>query len=205
MKNNFNKSSVLTGCASSLVLLSAMAASQGAMAHGYVEVPPSRALLCQQGVNQHCGGAQSEPQSTGETFKGFPNGVGGAPMQGPIDGKIASGGIARFSALDAQSATRWHLTEIRDRNFAFQWQYTAAHPATKHEYFITRDGWNPNEVLKRASFDSTPFCTVDGGNQPPIGGPSTTASFPTASRDITSSWRSGQSPTPPTHSMPRRM
>jgi chitin-binding protein len=170
MKKNFDKSNVLTGCASALVLLSAMAASQGVLAHGYVDVPPSRALLCQKGVNLNCGGAQYEPQSTGETFKGFPNGAGGAPLQGPIDGKIASGGNARFSALDAQSASRWHLTEIRDRNITFQWHYSAAHPATKHEYFITRDGWNPNEVLKRASFDSTPFCTVDGGNQLPVSG-----------------------------------
>lgn len=170
MKNNFNKSKVLTGCASSLVLLSAMAASQSVLAHGFVEVPPSRALLCKQGVNLNCGGAQYEPQSTGETFKGFPSGVGGAPLQGPVDGRIASGGKANFSALDAQSATRWHLTEIRDRNITFQWQYSAAHPATKHEYFITRDGWNPNEALKRASFDNTPFCTVDGGNQPPVAG-----------------------------------
>ncbi|MDO7897876.1 N-acetylglucosamine-binding protein GbpA [Pseudomonas citrulli] len=170
MKNNFNKRSALTGCASSLVLLSALAASQGALAHGYLEVPPSRALLCQQGVNQNCGGAQYEPQSTGETFKGFPNGAGGAPLQGPVDGKIASGGVALYSALDAQSATRWQLTEITDRNIAFKWQYTAVHPATKHEYFITRDGWNPNEPLKRASFDSAPFCTVDGGHQTPVGG-----------------------------------
>jgi chitin-binding protein len=170
MNNNFKKNSVLTGCASSLVLLSAMVASQGVFAHGFVEVPPSRALLCQKGVNQQCGGAQYEPQSTGETFKVFPNGAGGAPLQGPIDGKIASGGIARFSALDAQSASRWHLTEIRDRDITFQWQYSAAHPATKHEYFITRDGWNPNEALKRASFDSAPFCTVEGGNQVPVGG-----------------------------------
>ncbi|WP_339481012.1 MULTISPECIES: N-acetylglucosamine-binding protein GbpA [unclassified Pseudomonas] len=170
MKNNFNKSNLLTGCASSLVLLSAMAASQSVLAHGYLDVPPSRALLCQKGENKNCGQAQYEPQSTGETFKGFPNGVGGAPLQGPIDGKIASGGHAMFSALDAQSATRWHLTEINDRNIAFKWHYTAAHPATKHEYFITRDGWSPNEALKRASFDSTPFCTVDGGNQLPVAG-----------------------------------
>lgn len=167
MRNNFNKSTVLTGCASSLVLLSTLIVSQGALAHGFLEVPPSRALLCQKGENKNCGGAQYEPQSTGETFKGFPNGAGGAPLQGPLDGKIASGGHPLFSALDAQSATRWHLTEIRDRNIAFQWQYTAVHPATRHEYFITRDGWNPNEALKRASFDSTPFCTVDGGNQTP--------------------------------------
>lgn len=170
MKNNFSKSGVLTGCASSLVLLSAMVASQGAFAHGYLEVPPSRALLCQRGENKNCGGAQYEPQSTGETFKGFPNGAGGAPLQGPIDGKIASGGNALFSALDAQSATRWNLTEIRDRNIAFQWRYIAVHPATKHEYFITRDDWKPNEPLKRASFDSAPFCTVDGGHQIPESG-----------------------------------
>ncbi|WP_433861115.1 N-acetylglucosamine-binding protein GbpA [Pseudomonas thivervalensis] len=170
MKNNFNTCNLLTGCASSLVLLSAMAASQSVWAHGYLEVPPSRALLCQKGENKNCGQAQYEPQSTGETFKGFPNGAGGAPLQGPIDGKIASGGNALFSALDAQSATRWHLTEISDRNITFQWQYTAAHPATQYEYFITRDGWNPNEALKRASFDSAPFCTVDGGHQVPVGG-----------------------------------
>ncbi|MBC3376069.1 N-acetylglucosamine-binding protein GbpA [Pseudomonas sp. SWRI92] len=170
MKNNFNKSKVLTGCTTSLVLLSTMMTSQDVLAHGYLDVPPSRALLCQKGDNKNCGGAQYEPQSTGETFKGFPNGVGGAPLQGPVDGKIASGGHALFSALDAQSATRWHLTEIKDRNIDFQWRYTAVHPATKHEYFITRDGWNPNEALKRASFDSTPFCTVEGANQVPVGG-----------------------------------
>ncbi|SDB37820.1 chitin-binding protein [Pseudomonas sp. NFACC23-1] len=170
MKNNFNKHRVLTGCASSLVLFSAMVASQGALAHGFVEVPPSRALLCQKGVNKNCGGAQYEPHSTGETFKGFPNGAGGGPLQGPIDGKIASGGNANFSALDAQSASRWHLTEIRDRNITFQWKYDAAHRTSKHEYFITRDGWMPNEELKRASFDSTPFCTVDGGHQIPVSG-----------------------------------
>ncbi|AXA56081.1 N-acetylglucosamine-binding protein GbpA [Pseudomonas thivervalensis] len=170
MKNNFNTCNLITGCAFSLVLLSAMAVSQSVWAHGYLEVPPSRALLCQKGENKNCGQAQYEPQSTGETFKGFPNGAGGAPLQGPIDGKIASGGNALFSALDAQSATRWHLTEISDRNITFQWQYTAAHPATQYEYFITRDGWNPNEALKRASFDSAPFCTVDGGHQVPVGG-----------------------------------
>ncbi|WP_335943762.1 N-acetylglucosamine-binding protein GbpA [Pseudomonas sp. G166] len=170
MKNNFNRGNVLTGCASSLVLLSAMVASQGVHAHGFVDVPPSRALLCQKGVNLNCGGAQYEPHSTGETFKGFPNGAGGGPLQGPIDGKIASGGNANFSALDAQSASRWHLTEIRDRNITFQWQYIAPHRTSKHEYFITRDGWNPNQALKRSSFDSTPFCTVDGGHQVPVGG-----------------------------------
>ena len=170
MKNNFEKRSALAACTSSMILLSAMFASQTVPAHGYLDVPPSRALLCQKGINTNCGNAQYEPQSVGETFKGFPAGVGGAPLQGPIDGKIASGGHPSFSALDAQSATRWQLTEIKDRNIDFEWQYTAVHPATKHEYFITRNGWNPNQALTRASFESTPFCTVDGGNQLPVSG-----------------------------------
>lgn len=167
MKNTSYKGSAFAACTSSMILLSAMLASQSASAHGFLEVPPSRALACQKGLNTHCGGAQYEPQSVGETFKGFPAGVGGAPLQGPVDGKIASGGHSLFSAMDAQSATRWHLTEIKDRTIDFQWGYTAVHPATKHEYFITRNGWNPNEALKRATFESTPFCTVDGGNQKP--------------------------------------
>jgi chitin-binding protein len=81
--------------------------------------------------------------------------------------------------MDAQSATRWHLTEIKDRNIDFQWTYTAVHPATKHEYFITRNGWNPNESLKRATFESTPFCTVDGGNQRPSNSDKHNCTIPT--------------------------
>lgn len=179
MKKTFYKGGVLTACASPMILLSAMLASQTVSAHGYLDVPPSRALLCQKGLNTNCGGAQYEPQSVGETFKGFPAGVGGAPLQGPIDGKIASGGHPSFSAMDAQSATRWHLTEIKDRNIDFQWRYTAVHPATKHEYFITRNGWNPNESLKRVSFESTPFCTIDGGNQKPVSGAKHNCTIPT--------------------------
>ncbi|WP_419712394.1 N-acetylglucosamine-binding protein GbpA [Pseudomonas sp. NFX224] len=167
MKNTSYKGSAFAACTSSMILLSAMLVSQSASAHGFLEVPPSRALLCQKGLNSQCGGAQYEPQSVGETFKGFPAGAGDAPLQGPEDGKIPSGGISLFSALDAQSASRWHLTEIRNRTLDFQWHYTAVHPATKHEYFITRNGWNPNEALKRAAFESTPFCTIDGGNQKP--------------------------------------
>lgn len=161
----------LWGGASSLVLASALLSPlQNAVAHGYLNDPPSRAFLCQKGLNKDCGGAQYEPQSVGETFKGFPAGVGGGPLQGPIDGKIASGGHALFAAMDVQSVDRWYKTEIKDRNINFAWHYTAPHRATKHEYFITRNGWNVNEALTRASFESTPFCSVDGGDVLPTPG-----------------------------------
>lgn len=170
MKKTVSNVGLVSGCATSLTLLAAMMAAQNAVAHGFLNEPPSRAFLCQQGLNKDCGGAQYEPHSVGETFKGFPAGVGGAPLQGPIDGKIASGGTVLFSALDAQSATRWHLTEIKDRNISFDWKYTAPHPATKHEYFISKNGWNPNAPLARATFENTPFCTVDGGGILPVTG-----------------------------------
>lgn len=61
-----------------------------AYAHGYMDSPASRALLCKQGENNNCGAVQYEPQSI-EAKKGFPE-------AGPEDGKIASGGI--FLELD---------------------------------------------------------------------------------------------------------
>ncbi|HGM5551661.1 MULTISPECIES: N-acetylglucosamine-binding protein GbpA [Pseudomonas] len=178
MKKPTFKRSASTTCASSLMLLSALLGSSGAAAHGYVEFPPSRAFLCQKGVNTACGQAQYEPQSVGETFKGFPAGVGGAPGQGPIDGKIASGGHELFSPMDVQSATRWQLTELKERTLDFQWHYKAPHPVEKHQYFITRNGWNPNESLKRASFESTPFCQVEGDFQLPVPGTKHHCSIP---------------------------
>lgn len=142
-------------------IVSSAALPQLANAHGYVSDPPSRAYACKLGLNQQCGPAQYEPQSVGETQKGF-------PANGPADGKIASGGVrGDFAALDEQSATRWQLTSITSREVAFDWYYTIGHPATKHEYFITKTGWNPNQPLSRASFDLTPFCVVDGKGEWP--------------------------------------
>ncbi len=149
---------------SSLALLAVLLSPQFAAAHGYLNDPPSRAFACQKGLNTECGAAQYEPQSVGETAKGFPE--AGVP-----DGKIASGALSQFSALDIQSANRWHKTEIKDRTVNFDWYYKATHPATKYQYFITRSGWNPNAPLTRESFDLTPFCVVDAGGKLPTDQP----------------------------------
>ena len=151
-------------CVGSLTLMSAVFTSQQVVAHGYMDSPPSRAYSCQLGLNTNCGQAQYEPQTVGEAPKGF-------PALGPVDGKIPSGANAVFSALDAQAANRWHLTEINDRKTEFSWFFTAAHKTTKWEYFITKAGWNPNLPLARDTFELTPFCTVQGGGAVPIEGP----------------------------------
>lgn len=143
--------------------------TQHALAHGYLDGDlSSRARLCQTGVNTNCGGAQYEPQSTGETFQGFPGGSGGSAGQGPKEGQIASGGNSLFSALDAQTEARWHKTEITDPHVIFVWKYLAPHPVDFHEYYITKDNWDHNKPLTRASFESTPFCKFPGSGVMPV-------------------------------------
>lgn len=121
--------------------------------HGYVEFPESRAYYCQKGLNINCGPVQYEPQSV-EGPKGF-------PQAGPADGKIASAGIARFSQLDEQSASRWKRSKLEYIQIDFRWKITAKHKTTKWEYFITKKDWNPNAPLTRSQFESKPFCKVD--------------------------------------------
>lgn len=164
MKFTHAKSRTLMGCASSLALMASLFAPQQVSAHGYMSEPPSRAYACKLGLNANCGQAQYEPQTVGEAPKGY-------PASGPADGKIASGGLAPFAVLDAQSATRWHSTDITDRNIKFGWFYTAAHKTTRWEYFITKAGWSPNKPLTRDTFDAEPFCSVEFGGGVPIDGP----------------------------------
>ncbi|MDK8179526.1 lytic polysaccharide monooxygenase [Paenibacillus sp. UMB4589-SE434] len=134
--------------------------SDKAFGHGYIEGPASRAALCKLGQNTDCGAIIYEPQSL-EAPKGFPN-------TGPADGKIASANGA-FPKLDEQSATRWTKVNISGGQTTFNWKLTAAHATTSWKYYITKPNWNPNSALTRASFDLTPFCSVNyGGARPPF-------------------------------------
>lgn len=151
----------------SLSLLSVMSGSicaaifsSGVSAHGYVVDPPSRAYACNRGLNINCGAAQYEPQSVGETIKGF-------PARGPADGKLASGENQAFAQLDVQTSTRWHKTPVSG-SVEFSWHYAAGHNTTGWEYYITRNDWNPNLPLSRASFDAAPFCSVQWNGTPPF-------------------------------------
>ncbi|MFB9328208.1 lytic polysaccharide monooxygenase [Paenibacillus aurantiacus] len=134
--------------------------AQSASAHGYVDSPASRAIQCKNGLNTNCGPIIYEPQSL-EGLKGF-------PAAGPADGKIASAGLAGFSALDEQSATRWNKVNMSSGPNTFTWKFTARHATTSYRYFITKENWNPNAPLTRDQLNLTPFCTINGnGQQPP--------------------------------------
>jgi chitin-binding protein len=128
-----------------------------ASAHGYMESPASRSLLCQQGTNKACGAIQYEPQSV--------EGKGGFPASGPADGQIA--GASKYVELDAQTTDRWKKVEMKGGQNSFTWKFTANHLTSEWKYYITKVGWDPNKPLTRDQLESKPFCTVDGGNKKP--------------------------------------
>ncbi|MDL5033038.1 N-acetylglucosamine-binding protein GbpA [Pelomonas sp. APW6] len=140
-------------------LLLALGLPLSAYPHGYVSGPESRSLLCKQGGNSNCGAIQYEPQSL-EAPSGY-------PATGPADGRIASAGLAQFAELDEQTATRWTKRPMKSGLQGFSWSFTANHATRNWRYYITRADWNPNVKLSRASFESTPFCQVDGGGRQP--------------------------------------
>lgn len=128
-------------------------------AHGYVSKPESRGLLCKQGKNTQCGGVVYEPQSL--------EGKNGFPARGPADGHIASAHQDAFGELDQQSPTRWSKVNIPTGSNAFSWTFTVNHNTRSFRYFITKNGWNPSAALTRQSFETQPFCEVDGKLQKP--------------------------------------
>src|SRR5699024_9264524 len=129
-------------------------------AHGYVDQPPSRQMLCANGEVDNCGAIQWEPQSV--------EGPGGFPAAGPADGELCSGGNARFSELDDPRGGDWP-TENIGRAVTIEWTNTARHATANWRYDVTKPGAElTGHALKRPDFQLGPCLTVDGnGEQPP--------------------------------------
>lgn len=134
--------------------------TSSALAHGYVEFPPSRAYQCNLGKNTDCGAVQWEPQSV-EQASGFPAGTM------PPDGQLASAGKANFAQLDSQSATRWVKSNIKSGKNNFTWHHSAPHRTANWRYYITKQNWDQNKPLTRSDFESQPFCQIEGNGQTP--------------------------------------
>ena len=120
-------------------------------AHGYLDGPKSRALLCKEGANLNCGSIVYEPQSL-EYLKGF-------PQSGPADGKIASANGQFGGLLDQQTSTRWAKTDITSGPLLMDWTYTAPHSTQGWSYYMTKPGWDQNAPLTRSGLEK--IATVD--------------------------------------------
>ena len=169
-----------------MLLLACVAVSVSG--HGYVESPPSRGFGCRTGLNSGCGSVQFEPQSV--------EGPDGWPSGGPADGTLAAAGRANFGELNAQTPTRWGKTAIASGVHVFTWQFRAAHVTRDFRYYITRVGWDQNAPLGTASFDTTPFCVVDGQMVMPANPSSHSCTVPTRSgyHVVLAVWDVGDTP-----------
>lgn len=137
------------------LMMATLTVSSAAWAHGYIEVPESRAYKCKLGSNTDCGRAQWEPQSV-EQISGFPG------NDTPLDGELASGSVGGFEPLDRQGTNQWALNTIQAGPQSFTWFNKARHKTTNWRYYITKQGWDVNKPLSRESLEKEPFCVIDG-------------------------------------------
>ncbi|MBM7689276.1 lytic polysaccharide monooxygenase [Enterococcus ureilyticus] len=113
-------------------------------AHGYVSSPGSRAYFgsAQGGkVNKNVGRAEWEPQSIEATKNTF------------TPGKLASAGVSGFEPLDTQTTDRWVKSDIATGPLSIKWTLTAQHRTSTWDYYMTKQGWDPNQPLAINNFD----------------------------------------------------
>ena len=132
-----------------------MAGTTAAQAHGYVGSPDSTlvARVAMPG-NVGLGAALNDRQSL-ESAKGF-------PAAGPADGLIASAGGKFGGTLDEQSADRWVKNSITAGPQSIGWKYTAVHSTAQWQYWITKNGWNPEAPITRADLELLTVVEHDG-------------------------------------------
>lgn len=142
--------------------LSGVASTGVSHAHaaGYVIDPPSRALLCKQGENKHCGNIVSyaaDGITAPATSGGFPQ-----------DGQLPGGGMPEFSSLNREGATLWQKNLLNKGKAEISWQFTSPSRITDFKYYLTKPDWQDTLTeghLTRNSFEAAPFCEKTASGQ----------------------------------------
>lgn len=153
-------------CGVSLLGAMAFTGTTEADAHGYVKSPPARGYqgkldsgsMGWTAAFEKYGNVITNPQSL-EAPKGFPE-------AGPADGRIASanGGLGQINdfVLDNTGVNRWKKQNIKTGVNKFTWEYTAPHSTTKWHYYMTKQGWNPEQPLARKDLELIGTVKHDG-------------------------------------------
>lgn len=160
----------------------ALAPTEKAEAHGYVTGDlKSRLYMCQLGQNTNCGQFQYEPYSAEYRLDyprmDYPSAgakcAGTFAHCGPADGWIASAGMLAephdYARVNEQTATRWAKNPVRPGAYTLKWAYSAGHPVAYKEFYITKNGWNPNAPLSRDAFELTPIARYEMNGAMPTG------------------------------------
>lgn len=139
--------------------------------HGHVFSPASRAYFAWQAgdldegaLNQREGG-KFFPQTAGNLRDAYAK-DDDANVAPPPDGKIASANQLTGAMLDAPGS-HWQKHEVRSGDsLDVSWHFAAKHSTRRWNYFMTKDGWDPEKVLSRDQFEAEPFYTVQLNYQP---------------------------------------
>lgn len=142
-----------------------------AFAHGSMTTPPSRVYACAQGNIENPGDpacrAATDVAGTQQFYDWMSINQANANSNHTAvvpDGKLCSGGNPTFRGLDLPRAD-WQATPIAPRpdgRFEFVFRGTAPHATKDWIFYVTREGWNPNQPLRWA--DLYEFCRL--GNVP---------------------------------------
>ncbi|MCX8959873.1 hypothetical protein EHW64_01390 [Erwinia psidii] len=163
-----------TGAASRTSLFSTDTAGQlttPALRHGHIATPASRAYFAWQNGQLNAG--QLNQREAGKFFPQTDRGLQDpvAPTDSanalpPPDGRIASANQGDGLFLD-EPGSHWQKHTVSSASvLQFIWTYTAPHSTRRYNYFITREGWNPELPLSRAQFETEPFFKVEFTEQP---------------------------------------
>jgi chitin-binding protein len=140
-----------------------------AAAHGAPAQPPSRSAFCgPEGGAQARSAACRAAVAAGADVSQWDNirlpGVDGRDRQAVPDGRLCSGGIARFAGLDL-ARTDWPTTRLEaGSTFTFGYRATIPHKG-RFRLYVTRPGYDPGRPLTWADLEDTPFLSV---TDPPL-------------------------------------
>lgn len=146
-------------------------------AGAHLSEPVSRVVLCAQGKNNDCliGWRKATMMASGKFFpakaSGLHDPIAPSDVQNalpPPDSRIAGTSVlGDLPFLNEQTPTRWEKVPLRSgAKQVFKWEYNAARPTRRWNYFITRVGWDEFEPLARSQFEEKPFCTIQNLGQP---------------------------------------
>ena len=171
----------MTACrrAGAVTVVFAMAGTLSAIlagpagAHGATGNPPSRGVLCgpEGGSGAKSKACRAAATASGaQAVKDWDNirvpGVNGRDRQVIPDGRLCSGGIARFRGLDL-ARTDWPATRmVSGARFTFKYRVTIPHRGA-FKLYVTRNGYDRSHALRWSDLESRPFLTV---TDPPIRG-----------------------------------
>ncbi|MBO2445996.1 lytic polysaccharide monooxygenase [Actinomadura barringtoniae] len=137
--------------------LGLLAMASPASAHGAPQNPASRGYACRTSSSAACRAAGAEVTRAWDDVR-VPN-VNGRDRQMIPNGKLCSGGLARFQSLDAPRSD-WPTTTLASgARFTFRYRASIPHEGSFRLY-VTRDGYRPTARLTWSALESKPFLQV---------------------------------------------